>query len=183
MVQEHTLEVRVRRHVIESERPFAGVLDGIVHGVSRPDIKSLLADLEACTTYDQFRRLVRRAQGRSTLLRFWQLDLDVPLTLDPLEPRERRRLVRLIVGNPVTAAEMTRHVPDAGSYLPVTILLEELPGERTRIAYDSVASAIDPYANPDACDVARRLDAEVLTLLRGAAGVPASGSDRDRPSV
>ena len=61
---------------------------------------------------------------------------------------------------------MTRQVPDAGSYAPVTILIEELSGGGTRLAYDSVASAIARYDDPAATQVAENLDTEVLELLR-----------------
>lgn len=55
-------------------------------------------------------------------MRFLQLDLDHALTLDPqAQDRAGLRLVRLIAGNPVTMGQMTRHVPDAGSYAPVSI--------------------------------------------------------------
>jgi tripartite-type tricarboxylate transporter receptor subunit TctC len=40
--------------------------------------------------------------------------------------------------------QMARTLPDAGSYAPVTILIQELPGGGTRIAYDSVVSARPP---------------------------------------
>ena len=40
------------------------------------------------------------------------------------------------------------------------------------MAYNSVASAIAPYYDAAASEVARRLDTEVLTLLREATGVP-----------
>jgi hypothetical protein len=110
-------------------------------------------------------------------MRFWQLDLDVALTLDPQARQQAgRRLVRLIVGNPVTMGEMTRHLADAGSYAPVTILIQELSDGGSRVAYDSVASAIAPYHDAAASGVAQRLDAEVLTLLREVTGVPASGT-------
>ena len=96
------------------------------------------------------------------------------LTLDPEAPDwTGRRLVRLIAGNPVTMGQMTRHVADAGSYAPVTILIEETPDDGTRVAYDSVVSALAPYDNAAASTVAKRLDAEVLGLLREATGVPA----------
>ena len=51
---------------------------------------------------------------------------------------------------------MTRHIPDAGSYAPVTILIEETPDGGTRVAYDSVASALAPYDNAAASTVAER---------------------------
>ena len=112
MESEQVLDVPVRRYIIESERSFPDVRDGIFGGISRPDITSLFGDLEASTSYEQFGSLVRQAQGAAGLMRFWQLNLDVGLTLDLLTShRTSRRLVRLIVGNPVTMGEMTRHVP------------------------------------------------------------------------
>jgi hypothetical protein len=56
---------------------------------------------------------------------------------------------------------------------PVTILIEELPGGGTRVAYDTVTSEIAPYGDAAASQVAERLDTEVLVLLRQATGIPA----------
>jgi len=71
--------------------------------------------------------------------------------------------------------EMTRHVADAGSYAPVTILIEETREGGTRVAYDSVASAIAPYHDATASGVAQRLDTEVLRLLRQVTGTTGPG--------
>ena len=177
MASEHVLEVVLRRHVLESQRPFASVLDGIFAGISQPDIGALFSKLAASTSYEEFSSLVRQAQGSAGLMRFWQLDLDGGLTLDPqAKVQAGRRLVRLIAGNPVTMGQMTRHVPDAGSYAPVTILIQEMPDGGTRVAYDSFASEIAPYRDAAASEVAERLDGEVLGLLRQVTGVPGSTS-------
>lgn len=80
---------------------------------------------------------------------------------------------RLIAGNPVTMGEMIRHVADAGSYAPVTILIQQMPDGGTRVAYDTVASAFAPYHDAAASEVAQRLDTEVLDPLRQATGVSA----------
>ena len=171
MASEHVLDVLVRRHVFDSERPFPDVLDAIFGGISQPDIEALFGKLAASTSYEQFSSLVRQAQGSAGLIRFMRLDLDHALTLDP-QARDQagRRLVRLIAGNPVTMGEMTRHVADAGSYAPVTLLIQEKPGGGTRVAYDTVTSAIAPYHDVAASQVAQRLDAEVLELLHQATG-------------
>jgi uncharacterized protein (DUF302 family) len=171
VASEHVLDVQIRRHVFDSERPFPDVLDTIFGGISRPDIEALFGKLAASNSYEQFSSLVRQAQGSAGLIRFMELDLDRALTLDP-QARDRagRRLVRLIAGNPVTMGEMTRQVADAGSYAPVTILVEEKPGGGTRVAYDTVASAIAPYRDAAASQVAQRLDTEVLELLHQATG-------------
>jgi hypothetical protein len=174
MAAEQVLDVVMRRHVIDSDRPFDQVLAGIFGGISQPDIDALFSKLHASTTYEQFSSLVEQAQGSAGLMRFWQLNLDNALMLDPEAPDwTGRRLVRLITGNPVTMGQMTRHVADAGSYAPVTILIEETPDGGTRVAYDSVVSALAAYDNAAASAVAERLDTEVLTLLREATGVPA----------
>jgi len=171
VASEHVLDVQVRRHVFDSERPFPDVLDAIFGGISQPDIEALFGQLAASTSYEQFSSLVRQAQGSAGLIRFMELDLDRAFTLDPqAQDRAGRRLVRLIAGNPVTMGEMTRHVADAGSYAPVTILVEEKPAGGTRVAYDTVASAIAPYRDAAASQVAERLDAEVLELLHQATG-------------
>src|SRR6516164_7962956 len=173
MKSEQVLDVVMRRHVLASDRPFDQVLAGIFGGISQPDIAQLFSKLEASGTYQQFSSLVEQAQGSAGLMRFWQLNEDNALTLDPEAPDwTGRRLIRLIAGNPVTMGQMTRHVADAGSYAPVTILIQETPDGGTRVAYDSVVSALAPYDNAAASTVAEQLDAEVLGLLREATGIP-----------
>ena len=176
MASEHVLQVPVRRHVLDTERPFSAVLDGVFGGISQPDIGLLFSQLTASTSYQEFSSLVAHAQGSAGLMVFLRLDLDHALTIDPQAPDwTGRRLVRLIAGNPVTMGEMTRHVADAGSYAPVTILIQELPDGATRVAYDTVTSAIAPYHDAAATQVAQRLDTEVLALLRQVTGAPGSG--------
>jgi hypothetical protein len=63
---------------------------------------------------------------------------------------------------------MLEHVPDAGSYAPVTILIDERP-DGVHLSYDRMASILAPYRKSEALKVARDLDAKVevlLTLLR-----------------
>jgi hypothetical protein len=174
VASEHVLDIPVRRHVLTSDRPFQVVLDGIYTGISQPDLGALFATLAASTSYEELTVLVRQAQGSAGLFRFWHLDDDHVLALDPQADQAGRRLVRLIAGNPVTMGQMTRHLPAAGSYAPVTIFIQELPGDRTQVAYDTVASAIAPYADAAASQVAQHLDTDVLSLLRHATGIPAT---------
>jgi hypothetical protein len=173
LATEEVLEIQLRRHVFTSERPFADVLKGIYGGISQPDLGKLFGQLAQSATYQQFTSLVGQAAGSAGLMRFLELDLDGAFAHDPqAQGSAGRRLVRLIAGNPVTMGEMTRHVPDAGSYAPVTLLIQELPDGGTRVAYDSVVSALAIYHDPAATQVAEHLDAEVLGLLREVSGVP-----------
>jgi hypothetical protein len=64
--------------------------------------------------------------------------------------------------------EMAKRVPDAGSYAPVTVLVDER-ADGVHISYDRMASLLAPYGNRDAMRVARDLDAKVEDVLRQAA--------------
>jgi hypothetical protein len=64
--------------------------------------------------------------------------------------------------------EMARTVPDAASYAPVTILVDER-ADGVHLSYDSMASFIAPYGSQAALVVARDLDAKVERLLETAA--------------
>jgi hypothetical protein len=64
--------------------------------------------------------------------------------------------------------EMVKHVPDAGSYAPVTILVDERP-DGVLLTYDKMASLLAPHGNRDALAVARDLDSKIESLLRESA--------------
>jgi len=64
--------------------------------------------------------------------------------------------------------EMAKHVPDAGSYAPVTVLVDER-ADGVHLSYDRMTSLLAPYENPAALKVARELDAKVEALLASAA--------------
>ena len=63
--------------------------------------------------------------------------------------------------------EMAKHVPDAGSYAPVTVLVVERP-DGVHLSYDRMASLLATYGNADALRVAEYLDNKVEALLREA---------------
>lgn len=82
---------------------------------------------------------------------------------------ETPKIIRLVVGNPLIMKEMVRHVPDAGSYAPVTILVDERP-DGVHVSYNKMESYLQPYGNSEALTVARNLDAKILSLLRECTG-------------
>jgi uncharacterized protein (DUF302 family) len=81
---------------------------------------------------------------------------------------DKPKIVRLVIGNPLIMREIAKHVPDAGSYAPATILIDERP-DGVHLSYDRMASLLAPYKNAAALKVARELDAKVEALLAAAA--------------
>jgi len=77
-------------------------------------------------------------------------------------------MIRFVIGNPLIMREMAKHVPDAGSYAPVTVLVDER-ADGVHLSYDRMASLLAPYKNAAALNVARELDAKVEALLASAA--------------
>ena len=70
--------------------------------------------------------------------------------------------------NPLIMKEMAKQFPDAGSYAPVTVLVDER-SDGVHLSYDKMASFLAPYGNREALQVAEDLDNKVETLLREAA--------------
>ena len=101
--------------------------------------------------------------GRTGLMLFAEFDLGAILRRET--GSETPKIMRFVVGNPLIMKEMVKHVPDAGSYAPVTILVDERP-DGVHVSYDKMESYLLPYGNPDALAVARNLDAKITTLLR-----------------
>ena len=86
----------------------------------------------------------------------------------------RRSCIRLQAGErlPEEDLHLSDHLRfqahDAGSYAPVTILIDER-ADGVHLSYDRMASLIAPYENAEALEVARTLDDKVEGLLVEAA--------------
>ena len=82
-------------------------------------------------------KIVNQAIGPSGFMEFTRFDLGevVHKERGPAAPRS----LRLVVGNPLIMKQMVERVPDAGSYAPVTILIDERP-DGVHLSYDTMAS-------------------------------------------
>src|SRR5712692_4826571 len=78
------------------------------------------------------------------------------------------RSCRFIVGNQLIMQQMASRVPDAASYAPVTILVDERP-DGVHLSYDRIVSLLAPYGDQEALRVADSLDKKVERLLIAAA--------------
>jgi uncharacterized protein (DUF302 family) len=109
---------------------------------------------------------VQKVVGTAGLMEFARFDLGEVLRRQLGERAPKS--VRLVVGNPIIMAHMVEHVPDAGSYAPVTILVDER-SDGVHLTYDKMASFLSTYDSPEASKVAQTLDSKVEALLSAAA--------------
>lgn len=121
---------------------------------------------ERATTAAELEAAIQPILGESGLMQF--VEFDHGMIVRKGTERHTSRIIRLVIGNPLIMKEMAKHVPDAGSYAPVTVLVDER-ADGVYISYDRMASLLAPYGNRDALSVARELDAKVEDVLRQAA--------------
>ena len=161
-----TNQVVVERFSLTSSKSFAEVLGAIEAQVGHPDIRKFLSEIRAAKDDREVQRIVKEAVGPTDLMEFMRFNQGEVLRHE-LGP-DASNVVRLLIGNPLTMRKMAKHVRDAGSYAPVTVLVDERP-DGVHISYDRMASLLGPYQNAEALEVARALDANVENLITAAA--------------
>jgi uncharacterized protein (DUF302 family) len=163
--QTANIEVRVERVGVTSKKSFDAVVAAFESAIGRPDMNAFTSKLNAAKRFDDIERVVRHAVGQSGLMEFAQFNLGFILQK---EHAGAPKSLRFLVGNPLIMKQLVEHVPDAGSYAPVTILIDERP-DGVHLSYDKMASFLAPYGNAESLKVAQDLDAKVEKLLRTAA--------------
>jgi hypothetical protein len=161
-----SIVVQVRRFSVVSSRPFEEVVGRLTATIGHPDMKAFLGAVDAARTVADLHEVVQGAIGPSQLMEFVRLDTGEVLRKG--RGGQGPKVLRLLVGNPLIMREMAETVPDAASYAPVTILVDER-ADGVHLSYDSMASLIAPYGSQAALAVARDLDAKVESLLETAA--------------
>jgi hypothetical protein len=161
-----TVEIPVRRFSVVSSRPFEEIVRSLTATIGHPDMNAFHRAIAAARTVADLEEVVHGAIGSSDLMEFVRFDAGEVLRKE--RGGQEPKILRLVVGNPLIMKEMAKTVPDAASYAPVTILVDER-ADGVHLSYDSMASLIAPYGSQAALVVARDLDAKVERLLETAA--------------
>ena len=161
-----TRKIVVQRFSVTSSAPFAKVVAAIEREIGHPDMAAFGKQVVAARTPSALEAVVTKAVGPLGLMEFTRFDLGAILRKE--QGTRARQSLRLVMGNPLIMKEMLKHVPDAGSYAPVTVLIDER-GDGVYLSYDRMASFLAPYGSADALKVAQALDTKVEALLVRAA--------------
>ena len=159
-------KVEMERFTVISVKPFDDVIAAMKTSVGNPNMAEFGKAVQEAESAAELDAVVRRVLGRSGLMLF--IEFDHGLIVRKGTERHSARIIRLVMGNPLIMKEMAKHVPDAGAYAPVTVLVDER-ADGVHLSYDRMASLLASYGNNDALNVARDLDAKVEDLLRQAA--------------
>ena len=160
-------EISVERFSVVSAKRFDDVVAAVSAAVGHPDIPAQWKGFTTAGSYEDIESQVNQNVGPTGLMEFARFDLG--LFLRKASGKETPKIVRLVMGNPLIMKKMVEHVPDAGSYAPVTVLIDERK-DGVHISYDRMASFLASYGSAEALQVARELDAKVEKFLTAAAG-------------
>src|ERR1035438_9624074 len=150
-------QITVTRFNVTSSKTFDTVIFDLRAAVRYPYFGALRQAMDQTTTYKDFEMLIGGVVGSSGFMEFIRFDQGDVLRKKNGETAPQS--IRLILGNPVIMAQIVELVPDAGSYAPVTILVDERP-DGVHVSYDKMASLLAPYRNAEALAVARNLDSK-----------------------
>src|ERR1700723_3615713 len=173
-----TRQINVQRWSITSQKPFDAVVAGVEGAIGRPNMIEFGPKLASATSYEEMQKVVHDSITEIGLMEFMRLDHGAVLAKAGVDGDPKS--VRLLMGNPLIMQSMARLVPDAGSYAPVTVLIDQRP-DGVHLSYDEMASFLAPYGNAEALKIARDLDAKVKGLLESASSKPASDRTRFLP--
>jgi uncharacterized protein (DUF302 family) len=158
--------IEIERFSMTTSRPFEAVVAALKAGVGRLDLAAFAKVSKSPSTFAELEEVINRDKGKTGLMLF--LEFDHGAVLRKETGLDKPKIVRLVIGNPLVMKEMAKHVADAGSYAPVTVLVDER-GDGVHLSYDKMVSLLAPYGNQDALKVAQDLDHKLEKLLNDAA--------------
>src|ERR1700719_4119662 len=164
---EMTKKIEIERFSLTTSKQFDEVIAGVNAAIGHPDMAEFGRSTHEARSFAELKSAVEKGLSTVGLMLFMQLDHGAIVRKET--GRETPKMVRFIIGNPLIMKEMAKHVPDAGSYAPVTVLVDER-ADGVHLSYDKMASLLAPYRNSEALAVARDLDEKVEALLYEAAG-------------
>jgi uncharacterized protein (DUF302 family) len=159
-------KIEMERFTVISGKPLDDVVAAIKSSVGNPNMAAFGKAVQDAKSAAELDAAVRPGLGPTGLMLF--IEFDHGMVVRKGTERHSARIIRLVIGNPLIMKEMARHVPDAGAYAPVTVLVDER-ADGVHLSYDRMASLLAPYGNNEALTVARELDAKVEDLLQRAA--------------
>jgi uncharacterized protein (DUF302 family) len=158
--------IEIERFSVTTSKPFDAVVAALKAGVGRLNLTAFAKASKPPGTFGELKEVINRDMGKTGLMLF--LEFDHGAVVRKETGLDTPKIVRLVIGNPLVMKEMAKHVPDAGSYAPVTVLVDERE-DGVHLSYDRMVSFLTRYGNLDALKVARDLDHKVEELINDVA--------------
>ena len=159
------MQVSVERFSVISKKSFGEVTKALEGSIGHPDMRTFESDIMTAKSFADVENFIAGVTGKSGLMQFMRFNLGGVVQKECVKASQS---FRYLIGNPLVMKRMVENVPDAGSYAPVTVLVDERP-EGVTLSYDRMSSFLASYQNEQALTVARELDAKIEAILTKAA--------------
>ena len=130
-------KIEIERFSITSSKPFDQVVAALDATIGHPDMGEFGRSTQEARSFAELKSAVEKGLSKAGLMLFMKLDQGAVLQKET--GRDTPRLIRFLIGNPLIMKEMAKHVPDAGSYAPVTVPVGER-ADGVHLSYDRMAS-------------------------------------------
>jgi len=117
----------IERVSVTSSMPFEAVVAALKDALGQLDLVEFAKVSKQAGTFTELKEVIDRNPGKTGLMLF--LELDHGAVLRKETGLTTPKIERLVIGNPLVMKEMAKHVPEAGSYAPVTVLVDEQDGQ------------------------------------------------------
>ncbi len=145
----------------ESDKAYDEVLAALFADIGEMPVP--IADLTAkAPTWDAYQSRVETYVGPSGFMLFAVIDHGKWIGNAGID----RKVLRVILGNPLIAITMLRHDVSAGLFAPVELLVIDEPGDRSSITYVRPSSLMVVEPNPPLLAAALALDEKLEALVR-----------------
>jgi len=148
--------VRVR---YDSNKSYDELLAALLDDIGEQPVS--LDDLtKAADSWDSYQQRVEPLVGPSGFMLFDTFDHGAWITKAGID----RKVLRVILGNPLIAITMLRHDVTAGLFAPVEVLLADEPGGHSSLTYVMPSSLMVVEPNTELLSAAKELDAKLAAL-------------------
>jgi uncharacterized protein (DUF302 family) len=159
-ISTNTVQVLHRSVAIEAKfEPFTNALETIL-GHFPADVQQDIIQRPQLAE-----QRLKAAEGAQELMIFSVLDHGAALNM----VGARRNAKQYLIGNPLTAIQMSRHDIRAALYAPLRVLVYEKKAGQTIVEYDQPSSLFGQFGREDVTHVALTLDTKLENVLAQAA--------------
>jgi uncharacterized protein (DUF302 family) len=148
--------VRVR---YESDKSYDQLLAALLADIGEKPVPNV--DIaKASGGWEAYQQLVEPFVGPSGFMLFDLIDHGAWIPKAGID----RKVMRVVLGNPLIAITMVRHDVTAGLFVPVEFLLADEPGGRSSLTYVTPSSLMVIEPNDELLSAAKKLDTKLAAL-------------------
>ena len=148
--------VRLR---FDSSKSFDDLVDALLSDVGRKPVPIDDIGINS-VSWESYQETVETYVGPSGFMLFGLFNHGGWIKKEGID----RKVLRVIIGNPLIAITMLRHDVTAGLFAPVELLLVEEDNGRSSLIYVQPSSLMVVETNPPLLAAARELDAKLASL-------------------